>query len=526
MEHKLCVLVDFENIAAGSEREGMGRFDLRPVLRRMKDKGRILVSRAYGDWGRFAKYKQSLLEQGVTMMELTSYKGQEKNRADIALVVDAMEIAYTREHIDTFVVLSGDSDFTPLILRLKELNKRVIGIGTRGSSSRLLIESCDEFIFYDTLLRERPMERPIERSFDFEVDVEMPAAAPQPPAPPVALAEDPRPAAPPPPRPAPPPSLDKEVAFSLLVETLQGIQKDDPGPVLAGLVKQSMQRKEPAFDENEYGYAGFARFLEAARDKGLVNLRRSEKAGGYQVDLPTQEAPEEVPLPIVPMEIEPDLDLPALQGEAARLRERLSAAGLHPTSHMIRHTVVHELVDHVAERQARKKRNTLLYAYGDIARRCRTTDPMVPAKQVRHVLNALKYAGELTHADGRPVRSPSAQFTVKRDADELVVVLRRFYLRTLIELGETVFDALTLSRLLWDDDAHIEEAEALLQGGGAPDPLVDPLPIEAGPILPLSEAPTESPTIELPPEEAVPLGEPTVGDPAPDEPTPVEIEPA
>jgi hypothetical protein len=107
-----------------------------------------------------------------------------------------------------------------------------------------------------------------------------------------------------------------------------------------------------------------------------------------------------------------------------------------------------------------------------------------------------------------------------------VVVLRRFYLRTLIELGETVFDALTLSRLLWDDDAHIEEAEALLQGGGAPDPLVDPLPIEAGPILPLSEAPTESPTIELPPEEAVPLGEPTVGDPAPDEPTPVEIEPA
>ena len=152
-EENLCVLIDFENIAAGTERENLGKFNIRMVMNRLKEKGRILISRAYGDWGRFANFKQSLLEQGVSMMELTSYRGQDKNRADIALVVDAMELAYTRDYISTFVLLSGDSDFTPLVMRLKELNKRVIGLGTKGSTSRLLAESCDEFIFYEYFFR-------------------------------------------------------------------------------------------------------------------------------------------------------------------------------------------------------------------------------------------------------------------------------------------------------------------------------------------------------------------------------------
>ncbi|MGB0640547.1 MAG: NYN domain-containing protein, partial [Myxococcota bacterium] len=151
MEQNLCVLIDFENISAGCEKERLGRFNIRSVMNRLKDKGRILESRAYGDWGRYARFKQSLLEAGVQMHELTSYRGQDKNRADIALVVDAMELAFTRDFIHTYVILSGDSDFTPLVMRLRSMNKRVIGIGTRGSTSGLLIAACDEFIFYESM---------------------------------------------------------------------------------------------------------------------------------------------------------------------------------------------------------------------------------------------------------------------------------------------------------------------------------------------------------------------------------------
>ena len=158
MEANLCVLIDFENIGTGCDKEGLGIFDVRMVMRRLKDKGRILVSRAYADWTRWSRFKQDLVFSGVNMMELTAHGMGAKNRADIALVVDAMEIAYTRDYIDTFVILSGDSDFTPLVMRLKELNKRVIGLGTKGSTSRLIAETCDEFMFYDTLRREQHSE--------------------------------------------------------------------------------------------------------------------------------------------------------------------------------------------------------------------------------------------------------------------------------------------------------------------------------------------------------------------------------
>ena len=149
MERNLAVLIDHENIATGCEKEGLGRFDVRIVMRRLKDKGRILVSRAYADWGRWNRFKLDLVHEGVQMVELTSHGMQSKNRADIALAVDAMELAYTRSYVDTFVILSGDSDFTPLVMRLKELNKRVIGCGTRRSTSRLIAETCDEFLFYE-----------------------------------------------------------------------------------------------------------------------------------------------------------------------------------------------------------------------------------------------------------------------------------------------------------------------------------------------------------------------------------------
>jgi uncharacterized protein (TIGR00288 family) len=429
--HNLCVLMDFENLAAGVTKEGHGRFDIRTVMRRLKDKGRILVARSYGDWGRFAKYKQSMLEQGVNMMELTSYRGQEKNRADIALVVDAMELAYTRDYLDTFVLFTGDSDFTPLVQRLKELNKRVIGIGNRMSSSRLLIEGCDEFIFYETLVKGAREERvnpsasagsaPSTRSDQLT-------------------------------------SLSREQAFSLLSETMEGLHKESTGPVLAGLIKQSMQRKEPAFDENEYGYKGFARFLEAARDKEIVSLHKDERAGGYRVDMPGENVE-------TPTDEAAEVDLPTLDGEAGRLQQILAEAGFHPLSHLMRHTVVHEFVDHVQERVARKKRNTLMYVYGDIARRCRKTDPFVAPRNVRTVISALREAGNLLHPDGDPVRAATAPFTINQDAEELLEALRRFYIGMLFDRGETLDSPKEVSRLLWEDARHTVAAKKLIGAG-------------------------------------------------------------
>ncbi len=471
MEQKLCVLIDFENLAAGTEKAGLGRFDIRAVMRRLKDKGRILVARSYGDWGRFAKFKQSMLEQGVSMMELTSYHGQEKNRADIALVVDAMELAYTRPYLDTFVLMSGDSDFTPLVMRLKELNKRVIGIGTRESTSRLLLECCDEFIYYRSLRKRVRPEREVAR----------PASEP-------ATAKDTQ--------------LTKEQAFELLVETLGGVLKESEGAASAGLVKQSMQRKEPAFDESEYGYPSFARFLDSARGRGLVRLVRDQKAGGYRVDLPEGAGEEDEP------------EAPPLAGAAADMARTLVGAGFDPTTHLVRHTVVEELVDHVRERQRRKKRNTLMYVGGDIARRCRKTEPEVPARQVRSVLNALREVGAFLHSDNNPVRSQSAHFTLGADAEELLAMLRAFYVRVLRAKGVALTDLEAISELLWGDSAHVAQVKEVL---ATPAPSAPKQPRQAKPAAPATAEPAAAE-----PAAAVPAPTEAAAEPAAAAPAPVE----
>lgn len=260
VERNLAVLIDFDNIAKGCRQEGLGEFDIRIVMRRLKDKGRILVARAYTDWERWSRHRKVLAEQGVTMIELTSTGHGDKNRGDIALVCDAMEIAYTRDYIDTFVILSGDSDFTPLVQRLKELNKSVIGIGTRGSTSRLIANVCDEFTFYDNIVREIHRPPPRQHEEADEDDDEM----------------------------------DREEAWKLLVETVENHMRDDGAAVGSGMLKSSMKRKAPTFSETELGFRSFARFLEKAQQRGIINLTRDERGGGYRVES-TGNAGEEEP---------------------------------------------------------------------------------------------------------------------------------------------------------------------------------------------------------------------------------------
>jgi uncharacterized protein (TIGR00288 family) len=434
LEQNLCVLIDFENVAAGTEKEGHGRFDIRLVMRRLKDKGRILVARSYGDWGRFAKFKQSLLEQGITMVELTSYRGQDKNRADIAMVVDAMELAFTRDYLDTFVILSGDSDFTPLVTRLKELNKHVIGIGTRKSTSRLLVEACDEFMFYDVLKRGEIVEpRTRRKEHDDDEDTR----------------EDTREAV----------ALTRAQAFQLLKETIEGLQRDTDESVHASVVKASLLRKEPAFDELEYGFNSFARFLESAEKDGIVQLTREPgRGGGYRVESADGDAPAHRADNGAEPAAKPN-GRAHLSPEAERYRAVLVEAGLDPLTPALRRAIATAFVEEVAERTSANKRVNLQGATSAVARRVR---PKVSTKAVAAVLDALFKAGELIHADGNPVRSPSASFVVPKNADALLLSLQSHYLKTILHEENGQPDSRALAELLLGDAADAQDIEALM----------------------------------------------------------------
>jgi uncharacterized protein (TIGR00288 family) len=434
LEQNLCVLIDFENVAAGTEKEGHGRFDIRLVMRRLKDKGRILVARSYGDWGRFAKFKQSLLEQGITMVELTSYRGQDKNRADIAMVVDAMELAFTRAYLDTFVILSGDSDFTPLVTRLKELNKHVIGIGTRKSTSRLLVEACDEFMFYDVLKRGEIVEqRPRRKEEDEEEET-----------------DDAREAV----------ALTRAQAFQLLKETIEGLQRDTDESVHASVVKASMLRKEPAFDELEYGFNSFARFLEAAEKDGTVQLTREPgRGGGYRVESAGNHHAPAHRRDNGAEAVEEPNGHAHLSPEAERYRAVLVEAGLDPLTPALRRAIVTAFAEEVAERTSANKRVNLQGATTAVARRVR---PKVSTKMVGAILDGLFKAGELIHADGNPVRSPSASFVVPKTADALLLSLQSHYLKTILHEENGPPDSRALAELLLGDAADAQDIEALV----------------------------------------------------------------
>jgi hypothetical protein len=428
----LAVLIDFENIAAGTEKEGLGRFDVEALMDRLKDKGRILVARSYGDWGRFARFKQELLTCNVTMMELTSHGMQDKNRADIAMVVDCLELAFTRHFVDTFVIVSGDSDFTPLVLKMRELNKKVIGVGTRGSTSRLIINACDEFIFYDTVVKAK--KRP-ERVANASSTRKLPK--------------------------------DKAKAFELLVETLAGLLREDPSPPLASVLKTALVRRLPDYSEEDLGYASFGRFLEAARDAGYLSLHRDQKSGGYRVDRPEDdeaEAPaaEAAPAPkAAPAAgaVPEDAYYPA---GAEKWLTPLSAASMSPLAFPTRLALLDALVESVADREEKKRRITIPFVVEDIKRKLRRTHPDLGARGIKEVLGALLTARQLMHKDGAPIRSVNAPFVLGRDSVQLNQTLTELYLRHLIGAGADLSDVATLAELFLGDRDRRREIETTL----------------------------------------------------------------
>ncbi len=253
--HALAVFIDFENVAIGMEnstatsrRRGSakkknGTFDMGRVLERLVEKGKIVAKRAYADWSRFQEYVTPLHELGIELMEIPERGVTGKNSADIRLCVDAMELSYTKDHIDTFVIVSGDSDFTPLVAKLKENGRTVIGLGMKDSTSDLLAASCDEFIYYE--------------------DLGAGAGAP--------------------------PLGDrvpkkKRPAYKLLFETIEALQRENVDAMHSSLVKDTMKRKQPSFTESNYGFRSFTQLLEEAQKLGFITLRKDTRSGTWVVE--------------------------------------------------------------------------------------------------------------------------------------------------------------------------------------------------------------------------------------------------
>jgi len=242
-EVAIAVFVDFENLALGVQDTKAGRFDIELVLKRLLEKGRIVGKRAYCDWTRYRQFMTEFHKQGFEMIDIPQTKVSGKNSADIRMVVDALDMCYAKAHIDTFVLLTGDSDFSPLVSKLKENDKRVIGCGVRNSTSDLLASNCDEFIFYDDLIT--VAKRPRARAK---------------------------------------PSKNKEQGDALdkVAATVESLSQEYD-PLWGSLVKQTVRRVYPGFNETVYGYRSFSELLEDAARQGMLELEFDEQRGNYKV---------------------------------------------------------------------------------------------------------------------------------------------------------------------------------------------------------------------------------------------------
>ena len=269
----LALFCDFENIALGVRDARYDKFDITRVLERLLLKGSIVVKKAYCDWERYKEFKSSMHHAGFELIEIPHVKVSGKNSADIRMVVDALDLCYTKPHVDTFVIISGDSDFSPLVSKLRENNKGVIGCGVKNSTSDLLIANCDEFIFYDDLVREQQQRKP--RRPPRKKSAPGPAAHPA--APPEHKDEDVR-----------EDMKDedrKQEAFDLVLSTIEALvsTRDAEDKIWGSMVKQALKRRRPGFNESYYGFRSFNKLLEDAAARKLLSLERDDKSGGYLI---------------------------------------------------------------------------------------------------------------------------------------------------------------------------------------------------------------------------------------------------
>ncbi|MEM9532295.1 MAG: NYN domain-containing protein [Pseudomonadota bacterium] len=250
----MAVFCDFENVALGVRDANYKRFDIQRVLERLLLKGNIVVKKAYCDWDRYKAFKGTMHEAAFELIEIPHVRVSGKNSADIRMVVDALDLCYTKSHVDVFVVISGDSDFSPLVSKLRENNKLVIGVGVKQSTSDLLIAGCDEFIYYDDLIRAADKRKP-RRKKAAKKKARSKAQT----------------------------EADRtQEAFDLVLETLEDlIAERGDKKVWGSMVKQAIKRRQPGFNETYHGFKSFSQLLEQASAKGLITMQHDAESGGH-----------------------------------------------------------------------------------------------------------------------------------------------------------------------------------------------------------------------------------------------------
>jgi uncharacterized protein (TIGR00288 family) len=266
----MALFCDFENVALGVRDAKYAQFDIKKVLERLLLKGSIVVKKAYCDWDRYKEFKATMHEAAFELIEIPHVRQSGKNSADIRMVVDALDLCYTKAHVDTFVIISGDSDFSPLVSKLRENNKYVIGIGVKDSTSDLLSANCDEFIFYDDLVR-------VQEAKKKQAAKKAPAKAKAGVAKPAeGKGEDEK----------------RQEALEFLVETVEGLisERGSDEKIWGSMVKTTMQRRKPGFNESFYGYRSFREMMEDAQKHKLLELMRDEKSGQYTIRLSAGES--------------------------------------------------------------------------------------------------------------------------------------------------------------------------------------------------------------------------------------------
>ncbi len=255
----LALYCDFENIALGVRDAKYARFDIKEVLERLLVKGNIVVKKAYCDWDRYKDFKADMHEASFELIEIPHVRQSGKNSADIRMVVDALDLCYTKEHVDTFVVISGDSDFSPLVSKLRENNKIVIGVGVKESTSNLLIANCDEFIYYDDIVRQSERRKPKKKKTNGKKENgDTPSNVGK-------------------------SRKREEQAFEWVLETMDDLfsERDPEEKVWGSMVKQALKRRKPGFSERYHGFRSFSELLEQMEERKMVTLEHDQKSGGY-----------------------------------------------------------------------------------------------------------------------------------------------------------------------------------------------------------------------------------------------------
>jgi uncharacterized protein (TIGR00288 family) len=257
----LALFCDFENIALGVRDARYARFDIDQVLERLLLKGNIVVKKAYCDWERYKDFKVDMHEASFELIEIPHRRQSGKNSADIRMVVDALDLCYTKAHVDTFVVISGDSDFSPLVSKLRENNKLVIGVGVKDSTSDLLVANCDEFIYYEDIVRKTKQRKPKKKKPAVKKENGESTTASN-----ARKARE-----------------RQQEAFELVLETVDDIfsERGDESQVWGSMVKQAIKRRKPSFSESYHGFRSFGLLLEEMQKQDLLKLEHDKKSGGY-----------------------------------------------------------------------------------------------------------------------------------------------------------------------------------------------------------------------------------------------------